>query len=1285
MTRLFATRALIGLLMAVGALGCSGTPEISSQKPPVGSIHDPGDDDDSTTPIGQGGADNRPDPIIDTGNGGDGNGHETCKTTCDKGECGPIADGCGDIVNCGGCSAPETCGGGGEPSKCGGKSACRPKTCDDLGATCGEQADGCGDVLDCWSKAARANGNACTGAGEECIDGGCTVPSTSCDTRKTCDDYTGVGLCGPVSDGCGGTLDCGFECATDEICGAVEAGQCGKATCQPLSCETALAGQPAGFCGFVSDGCGGEITDCSTTCTNGDTCGGGGTPDVCGQGVVGGCTPRTTADCGSTCGPMSDGCGSTIDCGGCSDPETCGGGNVPGECGAPACQPRSCTDFGANCGTVLDGCGSDIPCGSCGSNEICNANKCQAIVCTPKDASLVCPGFCGKQSDGCGGLVDCGGCSAPNTCGGGGTPSVCGSPPCTALTCADVGASCGPIGDGCGGYVTSCGTCTLPGETCGGGGTPSVCGKTDNGNCTGLCQNQETCPVGQETTVTGTVYAPNGSQPLYNALVYVPNAPLPAITAGPTCGRCEDEELGDPIAAAVTGADGTFVLKNVPAGIDFPLVVKMGKWRRVVTIPAQTKCTSKPLTVDQTRLPRNMNDATAANKAFLNIPQMAVVTGERDAMECVLRKIGVSDVEFVVAPAVGRVHLYRANGAYAGCSRRNSNGTCRTTVSSSLSNLFSGTNVSKYDIGIFDCEGTANEHSNSYDAKLRAFAEAGGRVFASHYSYVYLHDNGTFADTATWGGPQQGASAFTTGIVDTGTNKGQAFNAWLGYTASYSTKYGNGYIDIQDPRYYVKANSASNSERFVYTDDAAKVNNVSINELDATQEYAFNTPVGADAEHICGRVLYSAFHVAVGNSTQNAIFPEHCSNGPLTAQEKVLEFMLFDLSACVSVDQPGLPQCTKKTCDDLGATCGYRADGCGGLLNCGSCSAPDTCGGGGTPNECGHSCNQTSCGAQGANCGVIADGCGGTLDCGNCASPAICGGGGTANVCGTPACTPRSCASVNATCGPISDGCGGTVNCGSCASGTTCGGGGTPNQCGTGSCNPKTCATENAECGFVGDGCGGTVACGACPSGESCGAGGPNVCGGGCVARKCSDVNAECGFVGDGCGGVINCGTCTAPEVCGGAGTPSQCGGSCVKRSCQQANAECGSVSDGCGGVLSCGACPAGQTCGAGGPNKCGAGSCTPKSCTQANAECGAVGDGCGNIIMCGTCPAGESCGGAGVPNMCGAGGCIPRTCQEQGAECGPAADGCGGLLECGTCKTGSCGDGGPSKCSSIK
>jgi hypothetical protein len=1278
------------VLLSGLVLGCSGRPDVSGRPNngvatggTAGSSGSAGKagsgSGGSASQNGEGGEGNVP---IVIGNGGD-TGSE-CKTTCDADECGPIADGCGDIINCGGCQAPETCGGGGEPSKCGGSSACTPKTCSDLGAECGMQADGCGDVVNCWGN----GGEECPNAGEQCVDGECTVPGGEC-TPLTCADYdANDGLCGEVPDGCGDTLDCDFSCAEDEICGAQEPGKCGTAMCEPVSCETALAMLPTGYCGFVPDGCGGEIMGCATACSNGDTCGGGGTPDVCGQGS-GSCTPRTVADCGSTnCGPISDGCGDTVNCGTCTDPETCGGGGTPGQCGAPVCQPNSCNGFGFDCGSIPDGCGNTLNCGSCGNNEICNANVCEPVVCVPKTQAEACTGLCGQQSDGCGDVINCGGCTAPNTCGGGGTPSVCGSPPCTPLTCQDLGANCGPVGDGCGGIIPSCGTCMSP-AICGGGGQPSVCGNSTGNNCTGLCQFQESCPTNSETRLVGTVRAPNGTEPLPNVLVYVPNAPLPAIGQGPSCDRCEDEDLGSPIAGAISAADGTFTLRNVPAGVSFPLVVKIGKWRRVVTIPAMTACSERTLTADESRLPKNMTDAAAGNVQYLNIPHMAIVTGSADAMECVVRKIGVSDSEFTLPSGNGRVHLYRANGAYASrtCTRFRSSGSCRDWAynSAPLSDLFSNDKISEYDIAVMDCEGSANEHSDAYDDDLHAFAEAGGRVFASHYSYVYLHDNDDFATTATWG--SSASADNTTGIVDTSTTKGSRFNTWLGVTGSHSATYGNGYIDIADPRYYVTGYNSTVSERFVYTDNVT-VNGTLLDTRDSVQQYAFNTPVGATDANVCGRVLYSAFHVAVGSSTSSGYFPNHCGNSTtLTAQEKVLEYMLFDLSSCVSVgDPPGIPTCTPKTCTELGSTCGYRADGCGGLLDCGTCMAPETCGGGGTPNQCGSSCTRTTCGAQGANCGIIADGCGGTLTCGACTSPSVCGGGGTPNVCGVPTCTPRSCGSVDATCGAISDGCGGTVECGSCPSGQTCGGGGTPNQCGTGSCNPKTCTGENAECGFIGDGCGGTVSCGTCLSNETCGASGPNRCGGACAPRACTDVSANCGFVGDGCGGVLNCGVCQAPQVCGGGGVPSQCGGSCTPRTCAQAGAECGATSDGCGGVLQCGICPAGQTCGADGPNQCGQGSCMPRSCAAANAECGAVGDGCGNVLNCGTCMAPESCGGGGTPNQCGAGGCVPRTCAEQNAECGPAADGCGGLLDCGVCVAPeSCGGGGiASQCGSV-
>ncbi|MGC4092541.1 MAG: hypothetical protein QM756_32615 [Polyangiaceae bacterium] len=147
-------------------------------------------------------------------------------------------------------------------------------------------------------------------------------------------------------------------------------------------------------------------------------------------------------------------------------------------------------------------------------------------------------------------------------------------------------------------------------------------------------------------------------------------------------------------------------------------------------------------------------------------------------------------------------------------------------------------------MGIFGCEGAANEH-NTYDAALRSWADRGGRVFASHYSYTYLHDNGNFADTAVWGGPYKVNDTTTTGILDTSYTKGAAFNAWLGVVNAWHPTYGSGYIQFKDPRDYVQSLKA-NTERFVYTDASAKINGTNINKQNAIQQYSFNTPYGAD-------------------------------------------------------------------------------------------------------------------------------------------------------------------------------------------------------------------------------------------------------------------------------------------------------------------------------------------------------------------------------------------------------------------------------------------------------
>lgn len=104
--------------------------------------------------------------------------------------------------------------------------------------------------------------------------------------------------------------------------------------------------------------------------------------------------------------------------------------------------------------------------------------------------------------------------------------------------------------------------------------------------------------------------------------------------------------------------------------------------------------------------------------------------------------------------------------------------------------------------------------------------------------------------------------------------------------------------------------------------------------------------------------------------------------------------------------------CKPISCVSAAKNCGTLSDACGGTLDCGTCAAPETCGGEGVPNECGTgTCTPTTCAAEGASCGSISDGCSESLDCGTCTEPETCGGAGVAHVCGKSTCTPPLCVS----------------------------------------------------------------------------------------------------------------------------------------------------------------------------------------------------------------------------------------------------------------------------------
>jgi hypothetical protein len=133
------------------------------------------------------------------------------------------------------------------------------------------------------------------------------------------------------------------------------------------------------------------------------------------------------------------------------------------------------------------------------------------------------------------------------------------------------------------------------------------------------------------------------------------------------------------------------------------------------------------------------------------------------------------------------------------------------------------------------------------------------------------------------------------------------------------------------------------------------------------------------------------------DTTCDTASPPNCANivestgvftaGPVVGMTVVQALDADGAEAMVTVNVACMP----KTACPAGDDCGTAPDGCGGTITCGgSCTTPQTCGGGGTPNRCG--CKPaTSCPA-GDTCGTAPDGCGGVLTCGTCGAGQTCSG-----------------------------------------------------------------------------------------------------------------------------------------------------------------------------------------------------------------------------------------------------------------------------------------------------
>ncbi len=122
-----------------------------------------------------------------------------------------------------------------------------------------------------------------------------------------------------------------------------------------------------------------------------------------------------------------------------------------------------------------------------------------------------------------------------------------------------------------------------------------------------------------------------------------------------------------------------------------------------------------------------------------------------DALKCVLPKMGISTTEFSNPASLGgtgRVNLYLGE-ASAGAAIDGNTPSATTLWGSQAA-------INAYDMVLFPCQGTELSKTAAQQSVVINYANTGGRIFTTHYSYWWLIDptpNGAtnpFFATATW-------------------------------------------------------------------------------------------------------------------------------------------------------------------------------------------------------------------------------------------------------------------------------------------------------------------------------------------------------------------------------------------------------------------------------------------------------------------------------------------------------------------------------------------------------
>lgn len=400
------------------------------------------------------------------------------------------------------------------------------------------------------------------------------------------------------------------------------------------------------------------------------------------------------------------------------------------------------------------------------------------------------------------------------------------------------------------------------------------------------------CPtMGAE--ISGTVLAPNGEDPIPGAVVYLTQTRPPAQADGVSCDRCDLP--GGVLAYSTSDVRGRWsFVRGVNTTGSYFLVVQKGRFRRVVPFNV-TACMPQSVPTAMTKLPSSSMEgeiprilvASGTTQAQLDRPNTDDWT--YDDISRVLRRIGITEFD-------------RAEPC-----RQATNSTNITTVAACPFGgiLADPARLRRYNVVVAPCGALGFNHSwqvldnapnRVIATNVRDWLRQGGRLYTSDTAYGLLARSApslvTFAGGTTLSQSRDPANVGAGGSPSsprmyTGRVADDAMRMWLSDRGSLAADGSIALTGFISP--WVAIDTVPMSTRVTVDAEVQWFGAMSGSMVNAGRK---PLTISADVTEGggCGRVVFSSYEV--DNRTASA-------TAPLSPQERVLEYMIFELGGCL--------------------------------------------------------------------------------------------------------------------------------------------------------------------------------------------------------------------------------------------------------------------------------------------------------------------------------------------------------------------------------------------------